>query len=526
MNSQALDLATVMKGAQAISGEIVLENLLEKLMCIAIENAGAQRGALLLETNGEWRIEAEGNVSTSQAAVSVLQSRPLTPPPDAKESENAPPSLPVSLIQYVARSRKALVLHNASERGEFMNDPFINQNATKSVLCSPIIHQGKLAGILYLENSLAQGVFTMDRLAVLKILSAQAAISIENARVYENLESTVAQRTAALSTSNAALSESNTALSESNLALELAYSAAETARTHAESAKHQATEALDHLREAQTQLVQSAKMASLGHLVGGVAHELNTPIGNALITSSLLAESTNMLQTAMDQGEIRKSSLVDFVGDAVQMAELINRSCHRAATLITSFKQVAADQTSEQRRIFNLQSLVADNIAALRAGFKEALWMIKTEIPDDIECDSYPGPLGQVIANLVQNAALHAFDGRDSGTLKITATAKPDANEVELFFSDDGNGMAPGILAHIFEPFYTARPGQDQDRKQGGPGLGLSISLNIVTGVLGGTLWASSEPNCGSQFCLTFPLKAPQTSRNIADIGFIPAPPA
>ena len=392
-----------------------------------------------------------------------------------------------------------------------MNDPYLNQNNTKSVLCAPILHQGKLAAILYLENNLSQGVFTADRLEVLKILSAQAAISIENARVYENLESTVAQRTAALSASNEALSESNAALSESNVALELAYSAAETAREYAESAKQQATQALDNLREAQTQLVQSAKMASLGHLVAGVAHELNTPIGNALVTSSLLANSSNMIQTMMDQGEMRKSNLVNFIGDAVQMADLINHSCQRAATLITSFKQVAADQTSEQRRTFNLHSLVMDNIAALGASFQEALWVIETEIANDIECDSYPGPLGQVIANLVQNAAIHAFEGRIRGTLKITATVKP-ANEVEMLFSDDGNGMDPAVLAHIFEPFYTALSGRDQGRKQGGPGLGLSISQNIVTGVLGGTLWAKSEPGCGSQFCLTFPLKAPQGS--------------
>jgi predicted ATPase/signal transduction histidine kinase len=525
MNSEALDLATAMKAAQAISGEIILGNLLEKLMCLAIENAGAQRGALLLETNGEWWIEAEGNVSTNvsanvstaQAAVSVVQSRPLMPPPAPEGTENDLPSLPVSLIQYVARSRNTLVLHDACARGQFMNNPYISQNGAKSVLCAPILHQGKLAGILYLENNLTAGAFTENRLGVLKILSAQAAISIENARVYENLESTVAQRTAALSTSNAALSQSN-------VALELAYSAAETAREHAESAKHQATEALNELREAQTQLVQSAKMASLGHLVGGVAHELNTPIANALITSSLLADSTNMLQTVLAEGEMRRSTLIDFVGDAVEMADLINRSCQRAATLITSFKQVAADQTSEQRRPFDLHSLVADNIAALSAGFKGALWVIKTEIPDGIECDSYPGPLGQVIANLVQNAALHAFEERASGLLKITAAIKPGANEVEMLFSDDGNGIDPAILAHIFEPFYTARPGHDQDRKQGGPGLGLSISLNIVTGVLGGTLRADSKPGCGSQFCLTFPLKAPQKGHNRAGNGFIPTP--
>jgi signal transduction histidine kinase len=530
LNSEALDLATVMKAAQAISGEIVLGNLLKKLMRIAIENAGAQRAALLLETNGEWRIEAEGNVNAAQAAVSVLQSRPLTPAPNADGTESTP-SLPISLIQYVGRSRKTLVLHDACRRRQFMNNPYISQNAVKSILCAPIIHQGKLIGILYLENNLTEGVFTADRLEVLKILSAQAAISIVNARVYENLESTVAQRTAALSESNAALSTSNTALSqsnaalsESNAALGLAYTAAQTAREHAETAKHQATEALANLHKAQAQLVESAKMASLGHLVASVAHELNTPIGNALTTASILADSSNALKIAMLQDDIRKSSINDFIGDAVQMAEVISRSCQRAATLITSFKQVAADQTSEQRRTFDLHSLVADNIAALRAGFKDALWAIETKIPNGIICDSYPGPLGQVIANLVQNAAIHAFEGRDSGTLKITATLKPGA-EVEMLFLDDGNGMEPAILAHIFEPFYTARSGRDQGRYQGGPGLGLSISLNIVTGVLGGTLSASSEPGCGSQFYLTFPLNAPQRNQDGTDTGFI-SPPA
>jgi signal transduction histidine kinase len=504
INSETLDLAAVMKATQAISGEIVLAHLLKKLIRIAIENAGAQHGVLLLETDGEWRIEAEGNANLNEAAVSVLQSHTLMPAMNEEGNTDPTHTLPISLIRYVALTKETLVLDNACCEGLFINDHFIRKNAVKSILCSPILHQGKLAGILYLANNLTEGVFTAERLEVLKIISAQAAISIENARVYENLEFTVTQRTAALS--------------ESNAALALAYTAAESAR-------HQATEALDDLRETQTQLVQSEKMASLGHLVAGVAHELNTPIGNALITSSLLTNSTNMIKTAIGEGEMRKSTLIDFIGDAEQMADVINRSCQRAATLITSFKQVAADQTSEQRRAFNLHSLVADNIAALRAGFKETLWVIQTEIPNSIICDSYPGPLGQVIANLVQNAATHAFNGRVSGTLKITASVTPEANEVEILFSDDGNGMEPAILAHIFEPFYTARSGRDQGRNQGGPGLGLSISLNIVTGVLGGTLSASSEPGCGSQFCLTFPLNAPQRNQDGADTGFI-SPPA
>ena len=501
-HSGALDLATVMKASQSISGEIILERLLEKLMRIAIENAGAQKGVLLLKKDDLWRIEAQGDVG--EAAVKVLQSLPITTAAPLKGEAIPAPILPISLIQYVELTKEALVLDNASGRGRFMNDAYIRQNKAKSILCAPILLQGKLAGMLYLENNLTEGVFTADRLEVLKILSAQAAISIQNASVYDTLEATVAQRTVALSKSNAALS--------------IAYTAAETARDHAESAKHQATEALDNLREAQTQLVQSAKMASLGHLVAGVAHELNTPIGNALTTASVLADCSNALKTMLFKEEMRKTTLIEFVDDAVQMAGIISNSCQRAATLITSFKQVAADQTSEQRRTFDLHSLVEDNIAALNAGFKEAPWVIETEIADDIICDSYPGPLGQIITNLVQNAALHAFEGRDSGTLKIIAAVKPEAKAVELLFLDDGNGMDAVILAHIFEPFYTSRP--EQRKGPSGPGLGLSISLNIATGVLGGTLHASSEVGCGSQFCLAFPLKAP--SRDGADTGFPP----
>jgi predicted ATPase/signal transduction histidine kinase len=475
-----LDLATVMKASQSISGEIILERLLEKLMRIAIENAGAQKGFLLLKKDGEWRVEAEGNVNAAQ--VTVLQSLP------------APPDLSVALIQYAELTKEALVLDNACGRGRFMNDPYIRQKQAKSILCAPIMLQGKLAGMLYLENNLIEGAFTADRLELLRILSSQAAISIENARVYENLEFTVAQRTAALSTSNAALSESHAALSN-------ACTIAESAREHAENAELQATAALNDLREAQTQLVQSAKMASLGHLVAGVAHELNTPIGNALTTASMLTDSSHVLKTALLNNEIRKSSLITFVDDTVQMADVINRSCQRAATLITSFKQVAVDQTSEQRRKFDLHSLVKDNIAALSASVNLAQWGIEIHIPVNIMCDSYPGPLGQVIANLTQNAAIHAFEGRSTGTLKITARTREGA--VEMLFSDDGNGMDSAILAHIFEPFYTTRVGR------GGPGLGLSISLNIATGVLGGTLHAGSQPGYGSQFCLIFPQKAP-----------------
>lgn len=259
--------------------------------------------------------------------------------------------------------------------------------------------------------------------------------------------------------------------------------------------------ALHDLRTAQGQLIQSEKMASLGQLVAGVAHELNTPIGNALVTASILEAGAKELKAAMLRGDLRKSTLNTYFDSNVAMTELITRACSRAADLIASFKQVAVDQTSEKRRVFDLRALVEDNVAALRPSFRKAPWVIAIDVPADISCDSYPGPLGQVIANLVQNAVVHAFDGRAAGALTISG--KLIDGMVELVFADDGKGMPEEVLAHIFEPFYTTRLGQ------GGSGLGLSIVLNIVTSILGGTVRASSAPEQGTRVVVTMPAVAP-----------------
>jgi signal transduction histidine kinase len=264
---------------------------------------------------------------------------------------------------------------------------------------------------------------------------------------------------------------------------------------------HELSCSIEQLKKTQAELLQAEKLASLGALVAGVAHELNTPIGNALTTATALEDASKTFQAAVLKGELRKSTMLNFVDNAVPMSELISRSCLRAANLISSFKQVAVDQTSEQRRQFDLRTLVDDHIAALRPSFKHAPWLIEVDIADGIALDSYPGPLGQVINNLLQNAIKHGFEGRAQGTLRISA--KQLQNTVEIDFMDDGNGMPNEVLSHIFEPFYTTKLGH------GGSGLGLSIALNIVTGVLGGTLNATSKQSYGTHFCLHLPLHAP-----------------
>lgn len=263
---------------------------------------------------------------------------------------------------------------------------------------------------------------------------------------------------------------------------------------------------VEQLKQTQAELVQAEKLASLGSLVAGVAHELNTPIGNALTTASALEGNTADFRRVVERGELRRSALDSYAQMASAMAELIVKSCQRAASLVASFKQVAVDQTSEQRRRFDLRTLVDDNIAALRPSLRGAPWEILNDVPAGITCDSYPGGLGQIITALVQNAVTHAFAGRDRG--QITITAALQAQSVELAVSDDGIGMSEQVLAHVFEPFYTTQLGH------GSSGLGLSIALNIATGVLGGTLTARSQPGRETRFALRFPLIAPVSAKS------------
>lgn len=260
---------------------------------------------------------------------------------------------------------------------------------------------------------------------------------------------------------------------------------------------------IEHLKLTQAELVQAEKLASLGALVAGVAHELNTPIGNALMMSTTLEEASKQFDALIETGPLRRSDLSHYAQNSKSMAEMVTRSCQRAATLITIFKQIAVDQASEQRRSFDLKTLIQDNIATLKPSLNQTNWNIETTIPPDIRCDSYPGPLGQVIIHLIQNAGTHAFETVQNGTLSISARLTEE--QIQLTFTDNGKGMDAHVLTHIFDPFYTTRLGQ------GGNGLGMAISRNIVEGVLGGSIHATSTLGQGSCFILDFPAHAPES---------------
>jgi signal transduction histidine kinase len=257
------------------------------------------------------------------------------------------------------------------------------------------------------------------------------------------------------------------------------------------------------LELAQKELVQSEKLASLGSMVAGISHELNTPVGNAQMLTSSLENLFQQIMATVSSGQVKRSELDELLKSGIEMAALATKSTRRAVDLMNSFKQVAVDQTSEQRRQFNLRNVVEDNLATLLPNIKKQRKTIRfiNHVGSHIECDSYPGPLGQIITNLTQNAILHGFDGRDSGTVTIASEELPDM--ILLTVTDDGVGMEPAVLVHVFDPFFTTKLGK------GGSGIGLSISYRIATSILGGNLTASSVPGKGACFTLTIPNIAP-----------------
>ncbi|MEJ6000545.1 PAS domain S-box protein [Paucibacter soli] len=263
------------------------------------------------------------------------------------------------------------------------------------------------------------------------------------------------------------------------------------------------SEALAQLHRAQDELLRSEKLAALGSLVAGVAHELNTPLGNCLTTASTLDERTRETQQAFAQGQMRRSSLESYLNDAGAATAILLRGLGTANELVTHFKQLSVDQTSVQRRSYRLDAVVGDVLSLMRARWKTTPYRIRTDIALDAELDGYPGPLSQVLSNLLLNALLHAFEGRDSGELTISARAL-DEQQFELVVADDGVGMTDEVRRRAFDPFFTTKMGR------GGTGLGLNIVYNIITDILGGHVELHSEPGRGSRFVFRLPRVAPE----------------
>jgi signal transduction histidine kinase len=258
---------------------------------------------------------------------------------------------------------------------------------------------------------------------------------------------------------------------------------------------------LQNLQNTRDELVRSEKLAALGALVAGVSHELNTPIGNSLTVASTIDAQVRDFSTAMTKG-LTRSALEGFVSEVREGVDILMRSLLRAVELVSSFKQVAVDQTSEHRREFLLRETVNEILMTLGPTMRKTPHTLNCDIPQDIRMQSYPGPLGQVLTNLINNALIHGLKDIPNGTITLLAhTTQP--GWVHFSVQDNGAGIAAQHLDRVFDPFFTTRLGQ------GGSGLGLNIVYNIVTQTLGGTIRVESVHGQGARFILHLPCVAP-----------------
>ncbi|XLZ71916.1 ATP-binding protein [Massilia sp. SR12] len=268
-----------------------------------------------------------------------------------------------------------------------------------------------------------------------------------------------------------------------------------------ESLERRVEERTQAARHAQDELARSERLAALGSMVAGIAHELNTPIGNSLIAASTLGDKVKALGVSYESG-LRRSDMTKFLEEAEGIGELMTRNIERAARLVSSFKQVAVDRASSQRRKFDLGTVIQENLNTLSPVLRKTPYEVALDLAPLVAMDSYPGPLGQVVVALVDNALQHAFHQRDHGRLSIRVPV-PEGDVAEITIRDDGAGIAASHINRIFDPFFTTR------MSEGSSGLGLNIVHNIVTTILGGKIQVDSAPGVGSVFRITIPLDAP-----------------
>jgi PAS domain S-box-containing protein len=267
-------------------------------------------------------------------------------------------------------------------------------------------------------------------------------------------------------------------------------------------AKDAAEAALRNLRETQNSLIEAEKLAALGRLVAGVAHEVNNPVGISLTVASSLERKIAMFAEEVARGGLRRSSLTEFIESNRDAASQLVANLNRAAELIQSFKQVAADRNYSDQRVFDLADLTEQVVMSLKPGLRKQNLSLSVDGEPNLTMNSFPGPYGQVLTNLFFNSVAHAFPGGGGGAVRIKVGAF-DADHVEIQFSDNGCGMGPDVRRRAFDPFFTTR------RDQGGTGLGLHIVYNIVTNRLGGRINLDSEPGEGTRIQIILPRVAP-----------------
>ncbi|MBW4630854.1 MAG: AAA family ATPase [Iphinoe sp. HA4291-MV1] len=495
--SHVLDFSSVLKGSQTISGEIILDKLLAKLMKIVIENAGAQKGFLILHSQTEsgneednWVIEAAGTVDSDE--VTILQSIPV----DSVDTDTSYPLLSAAIINYVARTQENVVLNDAVHEGQFTRNSYIVTTQPRSILCTPLLYKAKLSGILYLENNLTTSAFTPERVEVLRILSAQAAISIENSRLYEQLEGysrTLEQK----------VKERTQELEQKNQEL---------------------ANLLQKLKATQAQIIAQEKLASLGALTAGIAHEIKNPLNFVNNFAELSVELTQELLEEIENQKDRlepesREYIEEILNDLKQNTKKINEHGTRADNIVRGMLMHSRGQTGA-RQLIDINALLAEAISLTYHGMraKDASFniIIETEYDDDLgQTSVVPQSMSRAFINIINNACYAAFKKKmrfhaepgheDEGfSPTLFVRTKNLVEQVEIHIRDNGEGISQEVLDKIFNPFFTTKPPGE------GTGLGLSITYDIIVQQHQGDIRVETETSNYTEFIMTLPKLFPK----------------
>ncbi|AKG24198.1 trifunctional serine/threonine-protein kinase/ATP-binding protein/sensor histidine kinase [Calothrix sp. 336/3] len=459
--SDVLDFSSILKAAQTISSSIKLDELLASLTQIILENSGAKKSVLILPQDNVWQVGAITWINTQGQIQTILQ------PQFTDTSED----IPIKLINYVKNTQEILVIDNCQTDIPGVIGEYMLEHEPKSILCMPIMNQGHLVGILYLENQLATGVFTDERLQVINLLSSQAAISLENARLFQ-----------------------------------------------------QTQQSLQDLQNAQLQIVQSEKMSALGNLVAGVAHEMNNPLGfiaaslkQAKPTVTDITEHLKLYQEAFPESSVHileHAEEIDLdysLEDLPKMLDAMVMACDRLKNISTSLRTFSRADT-DYKVSFNIHEGLDSTILILKHRLKAnqlrpAIEVI-TEYAKLPQMECFPGQLNQVFMNILANA-IDALDesniGRSFAEIKanpnkITIKTSMENRQVKISIADNGKGMTESVKQKIFDNLFTTK-GVGK-----GTGLGLAIAKQIIEETHGGKLSCNSLLGKGTEFIIEMPM--------------------
>lgn len=358
------------------------------------------------------------------------------------ENTHRQPLLKISMndkenpLIWVVDNIRSLIIRESTDYQQYKLNPLSDKFV--SAILTPMIHEGFVTGILIVQSE-KSNAYNLQDVDVLKTLASYTSIALSNAETYQQLE------------------------------------------------------------QAQNQLIEVEKMAALGNLVAGVAHEINTPVGICVTAASRLDSKTQDFIELYKAGNMKRTDLQNYLKTSHEGSKILMTNLKRAASLVQSFKSVAVKQSSEEERIFNLKTYVEETLMALQPELKNKPYKLEFEAEDDIMIKSHPGAFSQIITNLVMNSLIHGFKNREEG--KITLKAQTKNKELIFTYQDDGNGMPPDIAQRVYEPFFTT------NRDGGGSGLGMNIVYNLVSQKLGGKLNLDTAEGKGVKFTITLPYK-------------------